>query len=778
MNNVLQQPDFHASWASSSANDFLGAQPPGITRISSAAASSSSTSSSTNKSNHQSTSLTTGRSDMLLGSVQAHSRSVSMGEYYDISNHASFSNEMISGISSAIHDAARITNWETVKELCASNPEAAKYTGRDGWTALHHACNRRCGDIEAVEALIRAYPDALTKEAENSWTPLHYACRFKMQSAAVRLLVHMYPDKGHETVSRCDRQGRTPLYYAVRYDAPAGVVGILLGVDASAVLEEDQNADSPLALVWDQWAEKMEGRRTLQKLYAFEKSETMDRQERSQIIRKRLETQSKLCAKWERVNMFLKAAFGFSVDDDEEINGSNGTSNCKESSHLTSDEKKESSSTSSCASQKRKWRVLHATAAIRCHPSLFLLAEALHPEQAFEIDNHDLHPPSHLGLGSASHLTALHIAASSRGNGEAGKMVINRLITSNPSAATTADSDGCLPLHRIAMNKYRPGWEVDGTLQLLNCHQEATTIPDLHGQMPLHRACATFASMGKDDSGGRFMILNFLFANMAATQHADDSGRLPFHILAQHATMLTKQVEAVFDANPNAVRARTGSSLKNRLPLHLAAANEDALPCLLKYIVEANPMAASQYDQAGKLPLHLACEAGLSQESVAVLIEAFPVAIEEPEQNARGWNALQMAVGCSSASGELISYLLELHPANASIADDRGRYAFHLACLGRKSWEGGLKALFQANPDALRTPDKVGLIPFFIAAFQHCARPVDTTQKRPKVFDATNRRVSLVVTEQRKQIDKKKMDDMKGMDVLFELLRADPSVIN
>ena len=76
----------------------------------------------------------------------------------------------------------------------------------------------------------------------------------------------MYPDKGKTAVSKVDRRGRTPLYYAVRYDAPHGVVGLLLEVDASAVLEEDQDADSPLALVWDAWAEKLDGKRTLQRL--------------------------------------------------------------------------------------------------------------------------------------------------------------------------------------------------------------------------------------------------------------------------------------------------------------------------------------------------------------------------------------------------------------------------------------------------------------------------------------------------------------------------------
>jgi hypothetical protein len=58
------------------------------------------------------------------------------------------------GVSSVIHDAARITSWSTVKEVCQKDPEAARFIGRDRRTALHYACNRRCPYADVVEALI------------------------------------------------------------------------------------------------------------------------------------------------------------------------------------------------------------------------------------------------------------------------------------------------------------------------------------------------------------------------------------------------------------------------------------------------------------------------------------------------------------------------------------------------------------------------------------------------------------------------------------------------
>ena len=217
------------------------------------------------------------------------------------------------GVSSIIHDAARITDWNNVLELCESNPEAASYAGRDGWTALHHACNRRCPRPDVVEALIRAYPAALLQEEEKSWLPLHYACRFKAPKEVVRLLLHMYPESGRIAVSTRDRQGRRPLYYAVRYDAPQGVADLLLHVDPSAVLEEDQNDESPLALVWDSWAEKLEGKRIVHSFLpgGFPEPQESTVEERAVLLRQRLEKDSKLKKRWNQVNMLLRAAFGF-----------------------------------------------------------------------------------------------------------------------------------------------------------------------------------------------------------------------------------------------------------------------------------------------------------------------------------------------------------------------------------------------------------------------------------------------------------------------------------
>mmetsp|Transcript_25692 Transcript_25692/g.62931 ORF Transcript_25692/g.62931 Transcript_25692/m.62931 type:complete len:1003 (+) Transcript_25692:176-3184(+) len=677
-----------------------------------------------------------------------------------------------STVSSIIHDAARITNWETVKELCETDPEAASFVGRDRWTALHHACNRRCPYPDVVEALITAYPDALLQEEDKGWLPLHYACRFKAPKDVVRLLIHMYPDKGRMAVNRLDRQGRTPLYYAVRYDAPQGVVGLLLEVDATAVLEEDQNADSPLALVWDAWAEKMEGKRTLQRIYVpTSEAETMSLEDQATRVHKRLKSQKKLYGRWNKVNIFLKAAFGFSVDDDDEADDSN----------VDGDSKKDAADGKEDANNGRKWRILHATAAIKCHPSLFMLAKSLYPEECFEIDNKDLKGPVHIsGDETAAHgLTALHLAASSHANGETSRLVINELLRMNPSAAEAVDSSNSLPLHRVVENKYKPHWSGDGANDLYLANTAAISATDSDGKLPLHRAAAaiTYSESSATATKVRSAICNLLELRPAAAEHSDSFGCLPLHLVAQAGSQWDYQVQSLYDANPAAAQVRTGVKLLNRLPLHMAASNPSSEFSMIDTLVQMNPRGATQADRKGNYPLHLACAAGLSWESINSIHKANPEAVQEPEGNDRGWTALQIAASNCNVHVDVISNLSEIYPQAAGVADNDGRHAFHLACFAGRKWEEGLSALFQAHPDALGTPDRMGLLPFHIVSFRYSASSAEAI---PEIPDASEneRGFSKSASFDAEQAARKEMEDAKRIENLFHLLKADPTVLS
>jgi len=731
-------------------------------------------------------------------------------------------------ISSVIHDAARITDWETVAELCKKKPKNAEFIGRDGWTALHHACNRRCPYPNAVESLIRSFPDALLITEEKGWLPLHYACRFKAPKEVVRLLLQIYPEKGRIGVSRPDRKGRSPLYYAVRYDAPDGVVELLLEVDASAVLEEDRNADSPLALVWDDWAEKLDGKRTIQQILSgdtdyntniyqdsihsmmnnsmgifFDLTATAgnsnndngkdiievatrikrDLFEKAKMVRKRLEIQTSVCDRWNKVNKFLKAAFGFGLNEEAE-----STTDYR---YYLEENKRENSFFNDGSKQcnaadhtRRTWRILHAISAIKCHYSLFLLAISLHPEQAFELDRDDLRRINNIykskdsSRSSPSDLTALHLAASSHASGESGRMVLSQLLALNPDAVHSVDTEGSTPLHRIAENNCKADWNIDGVDEVHLANNNAIMAIDVNGRLPLHRASSVIecyeTNVEDDIVLSRSVLCRLLQANVETARCTDYFGCLPLHLVAQHGMRWDVQMQTLYDANTSAVLARTGVKFLNRLPIHLASMNFKSDVSMITKLIEYNPRGTSQADRKGSLPLHLACESGLPWKCVQVIHEAFPEAVRQTEQNSRGWNALHMAAFSERSDKLLISNVIQLHPESASVKDSDDRYPLHLACMSGHTWDGGISSIFETNADAIRSRDKDGLLPLHITAFRCC------TKSKGECKGTGIRNCHLSKSGSTLEADELITDEKKTTQELsniFELLKADPTVL-
>jgi len=672
---------------------------------------------------------------------------------------------------SVIHDAARLTNWDTVLELCNTQPQYAHYAGPDGWTALHHACNRRCPRPDVVEALIRAYPDAMLDLEEKGMTPLHYACRFKAPREAVRLLLELYPRQGRAAVSRRDKKGRTPLFYAIRYDAPDGVVELLLQVDPSVVLEEqtrDANT-SPLALAWTVWAEKMEGRNTLRPFLSPTTSSTTAEGEAEATTtasspEERLEllkTKDKLYKHWKKVHKLLRAAYGFHKPEQ---------------------------------GQNREFRILHATANIQCHVSLFQLALALHPEQASQHDFNDL---------TTEECTVLHLAAASCATGDLARLVIASLIRLYPAALSVPDATDTksLPLHIIVEKKHR--FQDDGIEIIYEAYPQAASIADADGRLALHRAAGAVGvsskswSVENNNNNGQngnnphqgpmqdsSIVVNLVRLHPEAASVADNSGRLPLHWIAQTCSTWTRECQAIYDAHPAAIRTRTSRQQHARLALHVAAAAPNARNPLLSKLVELNPRAASQPDATGKLPLHLLCETG--KEFSEEVYEAFPNAIREAEDNDRAWTALQMAAACSSAEDDssqrkhqqqqsssqcIIDKLVELNPEAALLVDrQHGRTALHWACASGKEWDTGLEALLRAHPDAVLHPDKRGCLPFHVAALRYCkVQKEEEGKDPPPVF---KNRSTL-----RARLAPPRPEFTNHVEVLFELLRARPDIL-
>ena len=750
----------------------------------------------------------------LLGSHRASSVPSSSAHASDINNTTANDPK---AVTSVIHDAARITNWARVHSLSLSHPASARYAGPDKWTALHHACSRRCPHAYVVEALFRAHPPALLCLDEKQWTPLHHAARFKAPRDVVQLLLRDHPSMGRTAASRRCSKGRSPLFYAIRYDAPDGVVELLLEANPEAVLEPDRDGVTPLALVWDRYVTSFEGRRALQpyvaKLHAFldgavaergnneEKDGDKDREEEVVKLGGNVTIgNSKLRGKWEKANMLLRATFGFPVADDA---GRKQKEEEEEEEELDEWEQvavpqdaPADKAAADAKRRKRKWRILHAASAVRCHPTLFQLACVMHPEQAAELDENDLYYTDDVVAGNAAAddndasdttseriTTALHLAAASPAHGKDGRTVLTTLLAMNPSAASVVDGiTGSLPLHTAVENERKVHWIYDGIAALFEANPDAIRAKDWRGRTPLHRACSaighrpatgimvavvpgpsvahdaaaaadnestanavegsatnassataeptatavtsTTAPQGVTAAGLGSIIQNLVTIYADAASIADDSGRLPLHVIAKYGEGWTDDAESVLKGNPAAAQVRAGRSRQGsahaRLPIHIAAAGPDAGPDLIARLVAAHPRGVSMPDGFGKLPLHLACESGkVWEEGVRVLYESYPRAVEEKEDNGRGWTALHMAASCPDSASSLIEALVDIYPAATLEADRRGQYPLHLACASGKSWGDGIKCIFDANPDAAAAPNSIGLLPFQCAALSY-----------------------------------------------------------
>jgi len=551
------------------------------------------------------------------------------------------------GLSSKLHDEARITNWSSVLHLSKTSPHLAKYTGPDRWTALHHACNRR-PPASVVEALLRAYPDALVEQDQKGWTPLHHACRFKACLDVVRLLLTLYPRLGKLAAGMRGNRGRTALYYAIRYDAPEGVVEMLLDVDSSVVLEKDRAGESPLSLIWDSFAASCSGRKAIQSCLTSE-----------------ISSDSKVHERWKKVDLLLKSAF----------------------------------------QPENKWRILHAICSISssCHHTLFDVARAIHPQQIYERDE-------------ITKCTALHYAVST----QAPYHVIQTLVQDYPDAASKPDNTCQLPLHLAAeSDKKKKHWVNDGLECIYYAFPGAIRKHDLYGRLPLHLAITSMSyPMIKENGMLPSVIMNLIDLYPEGAHQSQSDGRLPLHLIAEHAEEWNEECDAVYQAYPDAIKIPFGP--QRLLPLHLSSISPDAKPSVLQKLLEHYPQAISIPDAQGRLPIHLACDAGKSWDNaLSILHQANPSSLNIQCQNK--FTPLHYAAYSPNTSNETITAMLNLNTKQATLFDKYNRLPLHLACLSGKSFENAILPILNAYPDAIYEVDLYNCLPFHLAALCNSA---------------------------------------------------------
>jgi hypothetical protein len=563
----------------------------------------------------------------------------------------------------------------------------------------------------------------------------------------MKVILLGYPEYGRYAAKIREERGRTALYYAIRYQAPEGVVELLLGsMERSDILDCDNDNKSVLTLIWDNWVTTFEGKRVTKRYFdIYEDWKVMLKKgmedgngssvwehilQQSKQLRENMS--GKLKDNWEKVDMILRGAFKFDLKEE---------------------------------SGSRKWRILHAIASIKCHKSLFIMASILHPEQAREIDCNDLlgadqYQSFHATSSKAppqsqpkSLATALHFAAKSPTYGPESDLVLRQLLLVYPEAARMKNpADESLPLHYLCENESKQHWVHDGIGRIYNAYPEAVTEQDIDGRTPLHRAARSHESCMFSNSAPAHtaatstatatttasipprtsaissavdpigsIVQNILFAHPEVASIPDASGKFLMHSIAECAEHWDSNVQTIYDAFPAALSRR--DSTTKGLPLHLVASNLDAKPSLVQKILESNPRAASMVNGEGRLPLHLACEAGKKWFGcLEELYNAYTNAVGVAEEVGRKWMPLHFAVASPYSSADTVKRILALRPEVAEVADSLGYTPFHLAVECGRDWEdGGLQSLFQANPEAIDMPDFAGKIPLVTALMNYCS---------------------------------------------------------
>lgn len=716
-------------------------------------------------------------------------------------NNNNFDND--NDVTSIIHDAARVTDWISVNNLAQSHPASAAYKCPDGLTPIHHACSRRCPYPSVFHNLIQAYPNALTQIDEKGFTPLHYACRFKAPKEGVRLLLHLYKEKGcYAARLRCREKGRTPLFYAIRYDAPDGVVELLLNcMNKVDILDGDRDGQSAIGLVWDQYVNSMEGKRIMMfysktlKKWEEENVPFEDRVEHAKKLRENLKGKLKNC--WEKANMLLRGAFRFPLKDDDNDDFSTDVQRNEEGHDHQNDIDQHS--------KQRKWRVLHAAISTRCHSTLALMACVLHPEQVREIDDQDL-----FGAHTNDKFTALHLAAKSQMSGKDSRLVIAQLLEMYPEAASIPNpADNSLPLHYLCENASKVHWLKD-IKPVYNLYTQAVLAQDCNGRTPLHRATSmceardvppppngtptsTSVSIRSIESVTSIatssrsvtssvdpvgsIIQNILALHSEVASIQDVYGKLPFHYVAEFSEDWDANVQCLLDAYPAALSTRTNNQSGNNLPIHLVASNPDAHFSLISKIVELHPRGVSLVNRKGKLPLHLACESGKDWDiGFECIYNAYPNAINIPEDNHRGWLPLHFIVTSPNSSLELIEMVMKLNPEAADRLDGNNKTVLHLAVESGKDWDGGIELLFKANPEAIQVTDTSGNIPLVSALLTYCHGKNNNNEESasPDIGDSDESDETMA------QIDDDELigPHLAQVNVLYHLLKAAPYVLN
>lgn len=310
--------------------------------------------------------------------------------------------------------------------------------------------------------------------------------------------------------------------------------------------------------------------------------------------------------------------------------------------------------------------------------------------------------PVCLSISSRKGHLPIHVAAQYSSSVE----IVSYLLTSLPeSVRSITGDDGDTPLHLAARADNDRGDEI--VLTLVDWAPDLSMKRNRIGETPFSIVCGLWDAFVSSPVGGDRVRGIVLGGDTGSIMQS--SG-----LLKRLWNKMSHLAKARYCTISN--RAVSQNTLiSDRFLLH-AAVGSSCPSSFVKLVLQLHPSQMDQIDRTGRFPLAIAAETNFRSK-----VEGLSI----------------------------ISCILSAYPECAAMRDNSGDYPLHMALRSKKTWDFGIRRIFEAFPPAIEKVDAASGLPSFIfAAAGEDSVPNktavhDSSDVKSENFDAGSRRFSL-----------------------------------
>ena len=302
-------------------------------------------------------------------------------------------------------------------------------------------------------------------------------------------------------------------------------------------------------------------------------------------------------------------------------------------------------------------------------------------------------------------LTPLHVALRYR---HTTTTAVQLLVRAQPSCLGIGCRKGHLPIHVAA--QYSTSVEIVCYL-LTSLPESARSITSDVGDTPLHLAARA------DNDRGDAIVLTLVDWAPDLALKRNRIGETPFSIVCglwdafvSSSVWRDKSRKMILSGDAGIVMESSGllKRLWNKMS-YLAKARY----C----IISNNAVSQTALISDGHL-LHAAMGSSCPSSFVELVLLLHPRQIDEVDRTGRHPLAIAAATNFrSDAEGlNIIDNILSAHPESAAMRDSNDNYPLHLALQSKKTWDFGVRSIFEAFPHAIEKVDASSGLPLFVYA--------------------------------------------------------------